>query len=88
MDSERQKYELPYLSVCTIQMLRLWKIIGMLVPLRPLITICVCVSGNMMRMERYNKKQRLEQFLYFLQKMRIVYSEYKIAALVYQRFAI
>ena len=36
---------------CIIQMLRLWKIIGMLLPLRPLITICVCVSGNMMYRE-------------------------------------
>ena len=34
VDYEKKMYTLPYLSEQTIQMLRLWKIIGMHVPLR------------------------------------------------------
>ena len=55
-----KKYVVTYLSVCIIQMLRLWKIIGMLVPLRPLITICVCVWGNMMHREIQQKSETIQ----------------------------
>ena len=76
-------------------MLRLWKIIGMLVPLRPLITICVCVSGNMMRGEiqqktntNTNTNANTNTHTIHVASKRIVYieSEYQIAAPAYQRY--